>query len=182
MVPGELSDIGGTVFTTAAHALDQRLNALADTVCERDPRNREPRGRVRGEAMVAGAVRMACRCDTPDCPVGGLTMGPVVINVIADRATVDGRGDNEGSLIGADGLLPAGGRRRTGPHRENAATPPRAGAEPRSGGRQGTRSQSGDAPAEAPRRSCLSVRERRTGVRRRSATVLKPCTAGHLAC
>jgi hypothetical protein len=49
---------------------------------------------------------MACRCDNPECAAGGLTAGPVVIHVIADQATIDGHGDNEGSLIGADGLLP----------------------------------------------------------------------------
>ncbi|BBY15621.1 HNH endonuclease signature motif containing protein [Mycolicibacterium litorale] len=101
-----LSDIGGTLFTTAAHALDQRLNALAATVCEHDPRNRDQRRADAVEAMVAGADRMACRCDNPDCAAGGLTAGPVVIHVIADQPTVEGTSDNEGSLIGADGLLP----------------------------------------------------------------------------
>ncbi|MGE2713876.1 HNH endonuclease signature motif containing protein [Mycolicibacterium litorale] len=100
-----LSDIGGTLFTTAAHALDKRLNALAATVCEHDPRTTDQRRADAVEAMVVGADRMACRCDRPDCAAGGLTAGPVVIHVIADQATIDGNGSNEGSLVGADGLL-----------------------------------------------------------------------------
>lgn len=101
-----LSDISGAVFTTTAHALDRRLNALAATVCENDPRTVGQRRSNAIEAMVAGAERMACRCDNQDCAAGGLTAGPVVIHVIAHQATVDGRGSDEGSLVGADGLLP----------------------------------------------------------------------------
>ncbi|BCI53729.1 hypothetical protein NIIDNTM18_30070 [Mycolicibacterium litorale] len=101
-----LSDIGGSLFTTAAHALDQRLNALAATVCEHDPRSRDQRRADAVEAVVAGADRMACRCDRMDCAAGGLTAGPVVVHVIAEQATIDGKVDSEGSLVGANGLLP----------------------------------------------------------------------------
>ena len=40
---GGLSEIHGSMLKPDAHALDKRLNALADTVCEHDPRSREQR-------------------------------------------------------------------------------------------------------------------------------------------
>uniref|UniRef100_A0A5Q5CHU4 HNH nuclease domain-containing protein n=1 Tax=Mycobacterium sp. (strain JLS) TaxID=164757 RepID=A0A5Q5CHU4_MYCSJ len=102
-----LSEICATVFTTTAHAFDQRLSALAATVCANDPRTTEQRRADAIDAMVAGADRMACRCDSPDCAAGGLSASPTVIHMVADRSTLDGVGDREGSLIGADGLIPA---------------------------------------------------------------------------
>ncbi|BBY14779.1 HNH endonuclease signature motif containing protein [Mycolicibacterium litorale] len=99
-----MSDIGGSVFTTTAHALDQRLDALAATVCSADPRTAKQRRADAIDALVAGDDRMACRCGTPDCPAGGLTAAPIVLHLIADPVTSNTAG--AGSLIGADGWLP----------------------------------------------------------------------------
>ncbi|WP_193048281.1 HNH endonuclease signature motif containing protein [Mycolicibacterium baixiangningiae] len=96
-----MTDIGGTVFTTTARALDQRLNALAATVCNADPRTAKQRRADAIDALTAGDDRMACRCGTPDCPAGGLTAAPVVIHLVTDT-----RDPGDGSLIGADGWLP----------------------------------------------------------------------------
>ncbi|WP_227371266.1 DUF222 domain-containing protein, partial [Mycobacterium fragae] len=40
---GAISEIHGSLFTVDAHALDKRLDALAGTVCEHDPRSRDQR-------------------------------------------------------------------------------------------------------------------------------------------
>ena len=47
---GGISEIHGSLFTPDAHALENRLNALAATVCEHDPRSREQR---RADALCA---------------------------------------------------------------------------------------------------------------------------------
>lgn len=96
-----MTDFGGTVFTTTARALDQRLNALAATVCSADPRTAKQRRADAIDALTAGDERMACRCGTPDCPAGGLTAAPVVIHVVTDSCDT-----GAGSLIEADGWLP----------------------------------------------------------------------------
>lgn len=100
------SQLGGQLSTPIAHAFDQRLDELAKTVCEHDPRTPNQRRADAVEAMSAGADRMSCRCDRPDCTAGGRTAGSGVIHMIADQATVEGRGTNEGSLIDGDGVLP----------------------------------------------------------------------------
>jgi len=53
-----LSEISATVLTTDAQALDQRLTALAATVCAQDPRTREQR-RAKRAGGVGGGRRPA---------------------------------------------------------------------------------------------------------------------------
>jgi hypothetical protein len=102
-----LSEIHGSLCTPDAHALDKRLDALAATVCEHDPRTREQRRADALGALAAGADRLGCRCDRSDCAAGAKRpAGPVVIQVIAEQATLNGTGDVPGSLVGADGLIP----------------------------------------------------------------------------
>jgi hypothetical protein len=106
-VEGGVSEIHGSLFTVDAHALDQRLDALAATVCEHDPRGRQQRRADALGALAAGADRLGCRCGRPDCAAGKRpAAGPVVIHVIAERATLDGRSTAPGSQVGADGLIP----------------------------------------------------------------------------
>src|SRR6516225_3171757 len=62
-----VSQIGGSLFTADAHALDKRLEALAATVCQHDPRSREQRRADALGALAAGADRLGCRCRRPDC-------------------------------------------------------------------------------------------------------------------
>jgi hypothetical protein len=89
-----------------AHALDKRLTALAGTVCEHDPRTREQRRADGLAALAAGADRLGCRCGRRDCAAGQRPAAtPVVIYVIADQATVDGRGAATASEVCADGLV-----------------------------------------------------------------------------
>ncbi len=104
---GGLAQINGSLVTPDAHALDKRLDALAATVCEHDPRSRQQRRADALGALAAGADRLGCRCGRSDCVAGKRPAAtPVVIHVIADHATVDGSGSVPASLVGADGLIP----------------------------------------------------------------------------
>jgi Domain of unknown function (DUF222) len=104
-----ISEIHGSLFTPDAHALDKRLTGLAATVCEHDPRSREQRRADALGALAAGADRLGCRCGREDCAAGTRSpAGPVVIHVIAEQATIEGRADAPpGSEVGADGLITA---------------------------------------------------------------------------
>ncbi|MFL0277757.1 HNH endonuclease signature motif containing protein [Mycobacterium sp. SMC-19] len=104
---GGLSEVYGSVFTPDARALDKALDGLAATVCEHDPRSRAQRRADAMGALAARADRLGCRCGRPDCAAGGrAAASPVVIYVMAERATVEGTGDGPGSLVGSDGLIP----------------------------------------------------------------------------
>ncbi len=103
-----LSDISATVLTPDAQALDQRLTALAATVCAHDPRTRDQRRADALGALAAGADRLGCRCGRGDCAAGGRpAASPVHIHVIAGQATLDGRSARPASVLGADGLITA---------------------------------------------------------------------------
>ena len=105
---GGMSQLYGSLFTTDAALLDKRLDALAATVCAGDPRTREQRRADALGALAAGADRLGCQCGSAECVAGGrVAKGPVVIHVIAEQASVEGRGANPGSVLGADGLIPA---------------------------------------------------------------------------
>jgi hypothetical protein len=101
-----LSEIHGSLLSPDAHALDKRLNILAGTVCEHDPRTREQRRADALGALTGGADRLGCRCGRSDCAAGNQPVAtPVVIHVIADQATVDGRTGATASEVCADGLI-----------------------------------------------------------------------------
>lgn len=104
---GGFSEVYGSLFTPDARALDKALDGLAATVCEHDPRSRDERRADAMGALAARADRLGCRCGRPDCAAGGrAAAGPVVLHVIAEQATLDGTGDEPGSLVEADGLIP----------------------------------------------------------------------------
>jgi uncharacterized protein DUF222 len=103
---GGMSQIQGSLFSADAHALDKRLNAMAGTVCELDPRTREQRRADALGALAAGADRLGCRCGRRDCAAGTRpAASPVIIHVLAERATVDGRSTAPGSEVGVDALI-----------------------------------------------------------------------------
>ncbi|WAJ47166.1 HNH endonuclease signature motif containing protein [Mycobacterium sp. Aquia_216] len=100
------SEIHGSLSTPDARALEKRLNALSATVCEHDPRRREQRRADALGALATAADRLCCRCGRPDCTAGKRPAAtPVVIHVIAEQATVDGRGSVPASQLSADGLI-----------------------------------------------------------------------------
>jgi hypothetical protein len=101
-----ISQINGSLVTPDAHALDRRLDALAATVCEHDPRSHQERRADALGALAAGADRLGCRCGRPDCAAGTRpAASPVVIHVIAEQTAIDGSGPAPGSLANADGLI-----------------------------------------------------------------------------
>ena len=101
-----VSEIHGNLLTPDAHALEKRLNALASTVCEHDPRSRQQRRADALGALAAGADRLGCRCARRDCAPGKRPAAtPVVIHVIAEHASIDGSGTAYASEVGADGLI-----------------------------------------------------------------------------
>jgi hypothetical protein len=101
-----LAELSGSLLGPDAHALQKRLNALAATVCAHDPRSREQRRADALGALAAGADRLGCRCGRADCAAGTRpAAGPVVIHVIAEQASLDGRGTAPASEVGADGLI-----------------------------------------------------------------------------
>jgi Domain of unknown function (DUF222) len=104
---GGITEIHGSLLAPDAHALNKRLTALASTVCEHDPRNRDQRRADGLGALAAGADRLGCRCGRPECAAANRpAASPVLIHVIAERATLTGSGVAPASEVGADGLIP----------------------------------------------------------------------------
>ena len=85
------ADITGQLFATDAEALDQRLDAMAATVCDQDPRTLDQRRADALGALGHGADRLACACDNPDCDAAATPASAVVVHVIAheDALTED---------------------------------------------------------------------------------------------
>jgi Domain of unknown function (DUF222) len=89
-------------------ALDQRLDALAATVCANDPRTKEQRRADACGALGRGESRLACGCGSDQCPATAQrnAAAAAVIHVLAEQATVDGTSDHPGYLPGF-GIVPA---------------------------------------------------------------------------
>lgn len=105
--PG-VATIWATVRADVAAAIDQRLDAMVDTVCENDPRTRDQR---RSDALGPIAHmhdQLACQCGQPDCSAAERRAGAgtAVIHLLAEQATVDGTSDAPGYLPGF-GIQPA---------------------------------------------------------------------------
>jgi hypothetical protein len=105
--PG-IAEVYGNVFASTGWALDRRLDELAGTVCEADPRTKAQRRADALGALVAGADRLMCTCGGTDCAEarGRMRNRNVVIHVVAEQASVDGNGTTPGYMAGADGLIP----------------------------------------------------------------------------
>lgn len=116
-VPG-LAFAGGVLDAMDAAALDQRLDALAATVCEEDPRSLSQRRSDACGALGRLEATLACQCGREECPAAAVreSAAQVVVHVLAERGTVEGTSDNPGYLAGF-GVMPAESVR------EAAATP-----------------------------------------------------------
>ena len=103
-----MAGIWANVHATDAAALDQRLDALAATVCEHDPRTKEQRRADATGALARGEAQLACQCGTAECPATAehAAAAAAVIHVLAEQATVDGPSDQPGYLPGF-GILAA---------------------------------------------------------------------------
>ena len=101
--------LDGKVFNTAGRALDRRLDELAGTVCAADPRTHGQRRADALGALAAGAGRLVCGCESPECAAAAAPAprSPVVIHVIAEQASVEGTSNAPGVLVGNEELIPA---------------------------------------------------------------------------
>ena len=66
-----LATVHANVFAVDGHAFEQRLNALAATVCDADSYTKQQWRADAMGALAAGAERLRCQCGKSDCPVGG---------------------------------------------------------------------------------------------------------------
>ncbi len=88
-------------------ALDQKLDALAETVCAADPRTKKQRRADALGALVAGLSAMHCQCGSPECAAAQRpSASSVVIHVLAEQPSINGDSDAPGYLPGF-GPLPA---------------------------------------------------------------------------
>jgi Domain of unknown function (DUF222) len=100
--------VTGSVLATAGRALDRRLDELARTVCDADPRSREQRRADALGALAGGADRLVCGCGSSDCDAAARAgSSNVVIHVVAEQASVDGSGKTPGVVPGDGGLISA---------------------------------------------------------------------------
>lgn len=101
----------GSVVATDGRALDRRLDALAATVCEADPRTVTQRRADALGALATGGERLVCGCGRAECaataPSAVKPRSNVVIHVIAEQASVEGKVSTPGVLPGVEGLIPA---------------------------------------------------------------------------
>ncbi|MFA5711688.1 HNH endonuclease signature motif containing protein [Mycolicibacterium sp.] len=104
-----MAEVVGQVFDTTGKALDRRLDELAGTVCDGDPRTRDQRRADALDAMVAGADRLACTCGSDTCPAWSNTRpaGNVVIHVVAEQGALDGTSQTPAVIPGSDALISA---------------------------------------------------------------------------
>lgn len=102
-----MATVFATLFGIDAQLLGQRLDALAGTVCPNDPRTAKQRRADALGVIGSGVERLACRCGRPDCAAADVPKREVVVHVIADQATIEGRSEAPGYLTGSEQLIPA---------------------------------------------------------------------------
>ena len=103
-----MAGIWANVHAVDAAALDKRLDALAATVCENDPRTKEQRRADACGPLARGEASLGCQCGSQDCPAVSErnAAATAVIHVLAEQSTIDGTSDAPGYLPGF-GILPA---------------------------------------------------------------------------
>jgi hypothetical protein len=102
-----LAGIWAQLHATDGAALDQKLDALAETVCAADPRTKKQRRADALGALVAGLSVMCCRCESPECSAAQRRpSSQVVIHVLAEQPTISGDSQAPGFLPGF-GPLPS---------------------------------------------------------------------------
>ncbi|KUH87614.1 MULTISPECIES: HNH endonuclease signature motif containing protein [unclassified Mycobacterium] len=100
--------VTGSLHAEVGAALDQRLDALAATVCDKDPRTKEQRRADACGPLSRLESRLACECGLDDCPAAEqhAAATAAVVHLLAEHGTLDGTSDKPGYLPGF-GVLPA---------------------------------------------------------------------------
>jgi hypothetical protein len=101
------ADMSGRLFAADAEVLDKRLDALAATTCEADPRTLAQRRADALGALAAGAERLMCRCGSAECSATEAAASGVVIHIVAKQETLNGESDEPGHLIGSNTMITA---------------------------------------------------------------------------
>ncbi|KUH73663.1 hypothetical protein AU184_07285 [Mycolicibacterium novocastrense] len=84
-----VAHIEATVFAHHGEFIDQRLDALAATVCENDPRTHEQRRADAAAAAMSGTQSLTCECGSGECPSAGVTAGDVMVHVVAGEDSLN---------------------------------------------------------------------------------------------
>ena len=130
--PDGIVSFWGRMRATDAAISDTRLNQLAHSVCDGDPRTVAQRRADALAAVLAGADRLTCLCGNPDCTGSGKDprAGAVTIYVLTGQEPDSGHGAKPDTGPTPDGS----GRQdpRTGPAvpEEPAATPSEVESQP----------------------------------------------------
>jgi hypothetical protein len=96
-----LAGIWAQLHGTDGAALDQRLDALAATVCPADPRTKKQCRADALGALAAGLTAMRCHCGSPDCSAAQRPLGTdVVLHVLAEEGSISGDSEMPGYLPG----------------------------------------------------------------------------------
>ena len=99
------ASLWGTLFVHDATALDRRLDALATTTCDADPRTRDQRRADALGALACGADRLACQCGSEHCPAASAPVpSGVVVHVVAHSDAVAGPGAGSAAAAQHAGL------------------------------------------------------------------------------
>ena len=103
-----MAGVFGNIHAEDGAAMTERLDALAATVCDNDPRTRSQRRADACGPLARREATMACQCGLEDCPANEdrKAAQSAVIHVLAEQSTLDGKSDNPGYLPGF-GVLPA---------------------------------------------------------------------------
>ena len=112
-----------TLFATDADAFSARADALADTVCSKDPRTKDQRRADAINPMAHGNDRLACLCGRRECDAAQNPPSTgVIVYVVAHEDTLDAadpetpkegfrraRGPRSDGLDGSEGREPSAG-------------------------------------------------------------------------
>lgn len=101
----------GHLRATDGAAFTARLDAVAETVCEHDPRTKQQRRADSCGALGRGETTLACECGRDDCTAAAAQnaanrAAAVMVHVLVEQTTLDGSSDAPGYLRGF-GILPA---------------------------------------------------------------------------
>lgn len=83
------ANLEATLLATDGAALDERLDAMAAAVCERDPRTLDQRRSDALGALGHGEQVLGCACGSVECPAAQETANTVVIHVVASQDSLD---------------------------------------------------------------------------------------------
>ncbi len=85
----------GRLLASDATMVDRRLNEMAHSVCDDDPRTIGQRRSDALGALATGSVQLTCQCGRPECPSAGpdVRAAGVVVHVLADAEALEAQPD-----------------------------------------------------------------------------------------